>query len=166
MYTFYLFSVWLHILAVAVWIGGMVFLTLVVVPIIRRPEHRNVAAVLIHQTGIRFRGVGWACLGLLLLSGLFNLSFRGFAWTDMWSGWLWQDSFGNIIGVKLFLVGIILILSVWHDFVVGPQATALWQADPTSAKAQQLRRQSGWFGRFNLLLALVVVALGVMLGRG
>ncbi len=166
MYTFYLFSVWLHILAVAVWIGGMVFLALVLVPVIRRPEHRSAAAVLIHQTGVRFRGVGWACIGLVLLSGLFNLGFRGITWTDLWSGQLWQGSFGHVFGVKLFLVGIILILSVWHDFVVGPRATALWRANPTSSKAQRLRRQAGWFGRLLLLLALVVVALGVMLGRG
>ncbi|MFQ5795545.1 MAG: hypothetical protein ACE5JP_10915 [Candidatus Bipolaricaulia bacterium] len=75
MHVLYLLSVWLHILAAAIWIGGMVFLALILVPVTRRPEHRGIAVSLIHWTGVRFRWVGWICLGLLLLSGIFNLAY-------------------------------------------------------------------------------------------
>ncbi|MBI4307717.1 MAG: DUF4149 domain-containing protein [Chloroflexi bacterium] len=159
-------SVWTHILAAAVWIGGMAFLALVLVPATRRPEYRGVAASLVRWTGARFCWVGWACLGLLLLSGTFNLAYRGVSWADVASGQLWQGAFGGALGLKLLLVGAILVLSALHDFVVGPRATALWQASPASAEALRLRRQAGWMGRLNLLLALAVVALGVTLVRG
>ena len=166
MHAFYLLSIWLHILAASVWMGGMVFLVLVLVPAIRQPRYSSVAASLIHWTGLRFRWVGWICLGLLLFSGTFSLAYRGFGWTDFWSGQLWQGSFGRILGVKLLLVAVVLVASVFHDFAIGPRATALWQQNPTSPEAVRLRRQAGWLGRLNLLLALVVVALGVMLVRG
>ena len=165
MYAFYLFSVWLHILAATVWIGGMVFLALVLVPVTRHREYRDIAASLIQQSGVRFRWVGWGSLGLLLLTGIFNLGFRGFSWGDIWSGELLSGSFGRILGMKLLLVVIILILSIWHDFFIGPRATALSQADPTSPEAGRLRRQASWLGRFNLLLGLVVVALAIKLVR-
>ncbi len=117
-------------------------------------------------TGVRFRWVGWACLGLLLGSGTSNLAFRGFGWADLWTGRLWQGPIGQALGVKLLLVAVILLSSALHDFVIGPRATALWQVNPGAAEAIRLRRQAAWLGRLNLLLALVVVALGVMLVRG
>lgn len=166
MHVFYLLSVWLHILAAVVWIGGTVFLVLVLVPATRQPEYRGISVSLIHWTGVRFRWIGWVCLGLLLLSGTFNLAYRGVGWVDVWSGQLWQGPFGRVLGIKLLLVGLILLISVLHDFAIGPRATVMGQQNPASPRAVQLRRQAVWLGRFNLLLALVVVALGVVLVRG
>jgi copper resistance protein D len=162
----YLFSVWLHILAAATWIGGMLFLVFVVIPVTRQPDYRGAAADLIQQTGQRFRWVGWICLGLLLLSGLFNLGYRGYSLNDLGSGRMWQGSFGHVLGIKLALVAVIFLSSAAHDFFIGPRTMAQWQSQPNSADAQRLRRQARWMGRVNLLLSLVVVALAVVLVRG
>lgn len=166
MYPLHVFSVWLHILAAVVWIGGMVFLALVLVPVIRRPEYRDRAASLVHATGLRFRSLGWGCLGLLLLSGAFNLAYRGFGWVEVWRGEMFRGSLGRTLGMKLALVAVILLLSAVHDFKVGPRATALWQSGSGSEEAGRLRRVASWIARLNLLLALIVVALGVLLVRG
>lgn len=166
MRALYLLSVWLHILALAVWLGGMAFLALVLVPIARRPETQGVAASLFHWTGVRFRAVGWACLAILVLTGAFQLGARGVGWGDLLSGRLWEGPFGRLLALKLLVVAVILGLSAVHDFGVGPRATALWQADPASPEAKRLRRQASWIGRLNLLLALGATALGVMLVRG
>lgn len=144
----------------------MVFLVLVLVPVTRQPEYRGIAASLVRWTGARFRWVGWICLALLLGSGTFNLAFRGFGWADLASGRLWQGSFGRVLGVKFLLVTVILLFSALHDFAIGPRATALWQVNPGASEALRLRHQAAWLGRLNLLLALIVVALGVMLVRG
>lgn len=81
---------------------------------------------------MRFRVVGWGCLGLLLLSGIFNVGYRGFGWTDAVTGRLWHGPFGRILGIKLLVVAVILLLSALHDFVIGPQATALLRITPAS----------------------------------
>ncbi len=73
---------------------------------------------------------------------------------------------GRALGVKLLLVAVILVFSALHDFLIGPRATALGRADPTSPEAIRVRRQASWIGRLNLLLGLVVIALGVVLVRG
>lgn len=166
MHALYLLSVWLHILTATLWIGGMLFLAFVLVPVIRRLKDREAAVALVHETGVRFRFVGWGCLGLLLLTGIVNLISRGFGWRDVWSGRILEGPFGQALGLKLLLVAIILLISLLHDFVVGPQATALGQVNPASPRAVRLRRQASWLGRLNLLLAFAVVALGVMLVRG
>jgi uncharacterized membrane protein len=155
-----------HVLAAAIWVGGMIFVALVVVPVIRRKELQGAAARLIHFTGIRFRWVGWACFVLLLVTGLFNVLVRGIAWADLFTPQFWAAPFGKLLAVKLVVFALILASSALHDFLVGPRAVVVWQERPGSAEATRLRRQATRFGRLNLLLALTIVALGVMLVRG
>ena len=166
MHAAYLVLVWLHILAAVVWIGGMVFIILVLIPVLRRREYRSLAAPLIRLTGKRFRWVGWVCLGLLLVSGIFNVGYRGFGWMDLASGRIFLGPFGHALGIKLSLVAAMIFISAVHDFVVGPRASLSVQQDPTSSRARRLRRQASWLGRLNLLIGLIVVALGVILVRG
>ncbi|MBI5406610.1 MAG: DUF4149 domain-containing protein [Nitrospirae bacterium] len=161
MHLLYLLFVWLHILAAAVWIGGMVFLSIILVPVSRRPEYHVVASSLIHGTGVRFRAVGWICLGALLLTGMFNLHYRGIGWAVLGGG-----AYGLILVMKLLLVLIIFLISALHDFLIGPRAMRLWQADPSSPESRRLRRLASMMGRANLLLALLAAASGVMIVRG
>ena len=162
----HLFFVWLHVLAAAIWVGGMLFLALVLVPVVRREEYREHAPRLVHLTGTRFSRVGWVCLLVLVASGFTNLWFRGIGWAALTNVGFWTTPFGLVLALKLLLVAAVLGLSAWHDFGVGPRATAAWQADPGSAEAIRLRRLASWFGRLNLLLALVVLGLAAALVRG
>ena len=159
MKALYLLSVWLHIMAVVTWLGGIVFLSIVLVPALRRPEYRTILAPLVDQTGARFRRVAWIALVLLIITGGFMMSWR-------FEGFDWGSPFGRTLGLKLLLVAVILVLSVLHDFVIGPRATALYRENPNAEEARRLWKQAGWIGRLNLILALVVVALGIILVRG
>lgn len=162
----YLFSVWLHILAAIVWIGGMAFFALVIVPVTRREEFRSHASSLIHASGVRFRWVGWICIALLAATGVMNLAYQGTGWQNIWSGALWHGAQGTVLVLKLALVLIIVALSLLHDFIIGPRATAAGIDNPASPQAMRYSRYARWLGRLNLLLALSVVALGIMLVRG
>jgi uncharacterized membrane protein len=162
----YLISVWLHIMAAIVWVGGTTFFVIVLVPAIRRAEFAGVGARLIRWSGLRFRWVGWVCFGVFLLTGAVNLLGRGIGWQELQDPVFWQSSFGLTLLVKLLVVGAILAISAFHDFLVGPRAAATWEADAASSRTSTLRRQAVQLGRLNLLLALAAIALGVMLVRG
>ena len=77
MHAIYLLSVWLHIMAAVVWVGGTLFLVFVLVPAIRQPQFAALAAALIRFTGRRFRWVAWICFTIFLLTGIVNLAVRG-----------------------------------------------------------------------------------------
>ncbi len=166
MRTLYLLSVWIHVLSAIVWIGGSIFLALILVPAMRQSEHRGVAASIVSWTGRRLRAIGWICFALFIVTGTVILGFRGYSWGDLLDGSLFAGPFGEALAIKLIIFAVILILSAIHDFYVGPKATALMREDPQSSRAQKLRRGAIWLGRLNLLLALVTVFLGVMLARG
>lgn len=165
MQVLYLLSVWIHILAATVWIGGMLFLVLVVVPWLRRGA-RSDAAVFLRETGERFRNVGWVCFIVLLVTGTFNLWIRGVRLPDFARAEWLQSPFGTMVVAKLSAFLLVLIVSSIHDFVVGPRATRAIAAGAQSNEARIERRRASVLGRVNVLLALVLVAAGVMMVRG
>lgn len=165
-HTLYIINVYIHILSAMMWIGGILFMVFVIVPILRKLEVKSQAAVFVHKVGVQFRLVGWIALVLLLITGILNLGFRGYHWADFFDGNLFKGSFGHDLAVKLACVTLIYIISAIHDFYIGPKATELWQQKPDDPQVKKLRKQAGLIGRLNLILGLVVVFEAVMLVRG
>lgn len=159
-------SVWLHILAASIWIGGMAFLVFVIVPLLKKPELGAVASAFVQSSGERFRVLGWICLGTLLATGALNMWFRGIAWSSFFDGSFKESPMARTLAMKLGLVAAVLLVSAVHDFRVGPRATALWQQDPKSEAATRARKKAALYGRVNGMLSLLIVLLAVFLARG
>ena len=148
-----LFIVWVHVLAAVVWVGGMVFIGVVVAPYSRKlpAEQRR---ELFEQLGRRFSTIGWGCIAVLLVTGVGNLIERGMEWSP---------PFARALGAKLLLVGLMVLLAAFHDFILGPRSAAL-AADPANfAEAEKARLRASWIGRINLVLAVIVILLGLHL---
>jgi putative copper export protein len=132
----------LHLAAALTWVGGMLFVALVLVPVARRLEDPPLRRRLLHDTGVRFRTVGWIAVGVLVATGLANAWLRPELLTlaRFW--------------VKAALVVLAIVLSVLHDFVLGPRAGRP-DAPPS------MRVWASWLARVNLLLVIVIVYLGL-----
>lgn len=156
MSMWYLISVFTHIILAAFWIGGMLFLPLVILPGIR--QHPDRIAIL-YNTGISFRLYGWIVLTALLGTGLLNMYLRGLPLT--WE-FITQSSYGNLVGYKLLIFTTILLVSGTHDFFLGRKALE----EMRNSDNQKLKLLARWSGRINLLLALIMAFLGVVLSRG
>jgi len=161
----YLTSVWLHILAATLWIGGMGFLVLVVVPWLKRGDRAR-AATLIRETGERFRTVGWGCFAVVLVTGTYNLWFRGVRLGDFARASFLASPFGISVVAKLAVFAVVIALSAVHDFSIGPSATREMSRDPDGPKALALRKRASIMGRANALLALLLLAIAVTIVRG
>lgn len=163
----YQLSVYLHILAATVWVGGQLFVALVLVPI-ARPLPPDKRAMLLDAVGLRFRLVGWIAIGVLVVTGVANVALRGVTWDMVASGQLLESRFGQLLAIKVAVVALMAALTAYHDFALGPRSVrVLQQATPESlAHAERLRRRASWLARLGVLLALVIVALGVALVRG
>ena len=158
-------NVTIHVLAAMLWLGGMLFLGIVGAPVLRGLEPADLRQRLFHQLGLRFRAVGWWAIGVLLLTGLLNLHYRGWL---RWSGVLgaadfWRTAQGHALCLKLVAVTAMLAVSAVHDFALGPRAG---RATPGSARAIHLRRRAALLARINALLGVLVVAAAVRLARG
>jgi copper resistance protein D len=162
----YLLSVWTHVVAMAAWLGGMLFLSLVIVPALRRLKDPALAVELVGATGRRFRTLGWICLATLVVTGVGNLHGRGIPMKALAGAEFWGSDFGHILSVKLALFGGVVALSLLHDAWIGRQATRTMREQPGSGEAETLRLMASWIGRINIALSLAITLLGVMLVRG
>ncbi|MGH7180420.1 MAG: DUF4149 domain-containing protein [Nitrospiraceae bacterium] len=152
--------VWFHLLAAIAWIGGMLFLSVVLVPVLKREPFASQRAVLIRTTALRFRAVVWSAIAVLLITGPLLLHERGIPITDP-SGW------PRALATKLRLVTILLFLTLVHDFILGPRVGQVMQLSTESRTRfdQALVLWSPWIARFSLILALAVLLAAVTLAR-
>ena len=153
MNTWYHISVWLHIIGVSFWIGGMLFLPMVLLPSIKdHPDRRN----LLMATGLKFRFAGYIVLALLLVTGILNIYLRGI---DLSWKFLVVSRYGKLVILKLILFFLMLTVSFVHDV----QARKRLLSDEEKARFKVIAR---WSGRILLLISLAMAFIGVVLSRG
>ena len=162
----YFVSVWIHVLAAAVWIGSMVFFALVVLPALRGAGLAALAPGALKELGVRYRRLGWTSLLVLITTGVTNLMLRGLGWRDLGNAVFWRTEFGRVLGYKLFFVALVLLATAGHDAFMGRRATKRLADEPTSDNAARIRRRASLLGRATLLLSLAVLFFAVALVRG
>ena len=165
MSSLYYANVTVHVLAAMLWVGGMFFLGLIGAPVLRAVEPPALRQRLFQELGLRFRTTGWWAIGILLVTGVVNLHYKG------WLGWdgvlgsplFWRTPMGHALAIKLVAVVTMIAVSAVHDFVQGPRAV---RAQPGSDEAFALRQRAAHLARANALLGVLVVVVAVRLARG
>ncbi len=150
----------LHILGAVAWVGGMVFLSLVLAPLVMSRKAAPEFMALFRSAALRFRIVVWAAIGILLTTGPMLLAQRSIDITN-------PASWPGILTVKLGLVVLLLLLTFSHDLVLGPKVSHLRGIPASSRTAweQTIVRTSRWLPRLSLLVALAVVVVATVLAR-
>ncbi len=135
--------IWLHVVAAAAWIGGLLHTMHVIAPAAARGGRESLELL------GRGRAMTWGALAILVLTGLENLRTVGLA-----SPWL---------AAKLIAVIALLALAAHRDFAVLPRATrAVAEGAPPAAALSGVRA----LDRVLLLLVLGAVFLAVGVARG
>lgn len=150
---------WVHLLAVIAWVGGMIFLTLILVPVERGIKDQKLRYEILNKVGRRFKYLGWGCIVILLITGTFS-AIQKIGSSDV----LFHTGYGKTFLLKLFLVSIIIILSAIHDFYLGPRL--VYNAKAENKPTHVLTSILILLARGNLLLVLAVIFLGLSLRWG
>lgn len=154
--SLYLLSIYLHIIFAAFWIGGMLFLPLILLPSIKiNPERTH----LLFHTGIKFRFYGWIALIGLILTGIASIYFKSLPFNVEF---LTSNPLGNLLGIKLLLFCAMIAISGLHDFYIGTKTIEQIQQN----KTKNIKQLARWSGRVNLLIALSIAFLGTVISRG
>ncbi len=158
----------IHVLAAIVWLGGMFFISLVLVPSLKKLEPPTKRTEILSVTARRFSLVGWIAILVLLVTGVINSANRGVTVELISSGKLFLSHFGMILSFKVFLVLVMIFISAIHDFILGPRLIRLTERErssPDSMKSLARKRKLvSWLARINAIIGIIVVACAVMLG--
>jgi uncharacterized membrane protein len=146
-----LVSVWLHLLGIVTWIGGLVYQTHLLVPAARRD-----GAVAVTQMLRRGRRVTWTAIALVVLTGLYNVTLLGPLDRVLQSG------AALLLALKFMLVLAAVAVAGQRDFAQVPRLARAVAAgdDPRPALTA-----IAWMDRVVLLLAVVIVYLGLAVSR-
>jgi len=166
--SLYLFTVYIHIFAAFVWLGGMLFLAFVLAPVSRKIDPPSLRGNLLKVIGTRFRIVGWICIVTLIITGFLNIFNRGMTHEIFLPEQMFGTEFGRTLAMKLTVVTLMVILSIVHDFFVGPRMTALLQNSKPgeqNPELQKMRWQVSWLARLNTVFAVLVIFFAAKLAR-
>ena len=146
-----LLVVWLHVLAVVVWIGGLMYQTHVLLPAARRD-----GATVFVDAARRGRRATWIAIAVVVLTGFYNVTQLGPAERVMHSG------AGVMVAGQFILVIAAITIASQRDFT---QVARLQRAVGGAEDPAPVLRAIARMDRAVLVLALVIVYLGLAISR-
>jgi uncharacterized membrane protein len=146
-----LLALWLHLLGMTVWLGGVLYQAHILLPMARRD---GVATFV--ETARRQRPFAWTALALVVLTGLYNVTRLGPLDRVMESG------AGLLLAGKFMLVLLLIAVAAQRDFT---HLVRLQLALNTSEDPIPTLRAIAWLDRTSILLAAVIVYLGLAVSR-
>ncbi len=149
-------SLFLHIIAALFWIGGMLFMTIVVVPFLKTIQDAQERSRIYQVVGKSFRFWGWVAISILVITGPLNLYLMGIPLSIFLDPSIHSTPYGKVLSIKISFVILIILTSLLHDFVFGPKAR---NSPGYSSFAK-------WLGRSNLFTAIIIVLFAVFLRLG
>jgi copper resistance protein D len=155
---FWVATVSLHLLAAVMWIGGMLFLSVVFAPLVRNGNPMFPAVF--RAAAQRFRPVVWTAMAVLVMTGLVLVHQRGVSLADL-AHW------PKVLQIKIGLVGVLFLLTFAHSLLSGSRVGQIKDlSDSTRTMSQLVLLQtSQQLPRFALLVALGVLVTAVVLAR-
>lgn len=132
--------VWLHLLAVAAWLGGAATLLFAILPAVGKGGDGPGAARRTHFLTSR-------AMEAVILTGILNVLLRG-----MGSGWVFSRAFTGMLSLKILLVIAMAGLQVWVGLA--------WKREGSPLDVAVRRSRAA------LTLQLLLGAAAVLLGLG
>jgi copper resistance protein D len=145
-----------HVVAAAVWVGGVVALTLVAVPVAQRQEDAGVRGALLRDFGRRWRPLGWGALGVAILTGI-PVAER---WNAFDPDVLLDTRFGRLLLLKSGLVVLLVALSTAHARLGPVLARQIREGREQTARAPLVL-----VGRASFAVSVLVLVIAVLLRR-
>ncbi len=151
---------WLHIVATVTWVGGLIALSVLVIPAARRTLLPGDYAALFDRLQAGLQRVGWLSLAVLIATGMFQMSahpaYEGFlAISNAWS---------VAILIKHILIGFMVLAGAYLTWGIMPslRRMALLRAagqNLDAAKDLALRKRESRVLTINLILSILVLLL-------
>jgi copper resistance protein D len=164
----YFLNVWIHILAAAIWTGGLIYTAAVVVPfaVSHQAEERQ---RILRGLARRFRWIAWSSIVVLSITGIGNLTLRltPIKFSQILNGDVFNlEKVERLIAIwlpwKLMLVVVMIGLMAFHD-ITSIRAAKRSVGSPDAAPGSRAGSRAAALAT---LVAILVLYVSVRLVRG
>lgn len=148
----------LHMLATVVWIGGLLYQSLFLLPEIRRINEPELSLVLLERLRSRFQPAAWLSLAILIGTGLIQM-----ATSPHYAGILAIDNtWAKAIFIKHIAIGFMIAIAAYQSFLLYPRLTRLLMLQMRSkdhhGEIHTFGTDQGYL-RLNIILSIIVLLL-------
>lgn len=161
--------IWLHVIGVAVWLGGQVLTAAAVIPTLRAVGDREFWLSALEGFTRRFGRIGIAAMVIIVITGGAMIDPR-LDQAENFGASISDARWGIIFVTKMALWAAMIAVIGLHQFVFGPrqlelarEAVAAGEGD--SPQLRRVRRLTILLSVVGLLLTLLVAGAGAFLGN-
>ncbi len=158
----------LHVIGVAVWLGGQIVTAACVIPALRAVGDRTLWLTALEGFTQRFGRVGIAAMVIIVITGGLMVDPR-LDQAENFGPDIYDARWGYIFVVKMGLWAAMIALIGLHQFVFGPRQLQLAResatAEEDSAELRRVRQITIALSVLGLLATLAVAGAGAFLGN-
>jgi copper resistance protein D len=155
--------VWVHLICSSIWVGGSIFLGIVLAPEIRnmKPNIEDRLSLMI-RFGRKFNAIALPSFLILIVTGIYNSRTFIFRPND-----LLEMQYGQILIIKILVAVAILVIYIIHIRIFSTKT----EEEITSGKLDlqyliSVRTKIIWLGRITVFLSIIVLLLAALLDSG
>ena len=154
---------WIHLLCASIWVGGAIFLGLVLAPLLKKmsfsiEERLN----LMIKTGKRFNKIALPALLILIATGIYN-SHLVLQSPEI----LFSTSYGIFLITKITLVIALIITFIIHIRVFGKDIEEKITAKQiTTGELQKLTKKGMILGETTVVISVAILFFAALLDAG
>jgi putative copper resistance protein D len=155
-------TTWIHVTCSSIWVGGSIFLGIVLAPALRSivPDTENRLLIMI-KFGRRFNMIAFPSFIILILTGIYNSR----ALLSNWN--LLETQYGQILLVKIIFVLAIIATYIFHVRRVNKETEEKLKVGKVDECDRTfLRSRIITLGRMTVILSTIVLFLASLLNSG
>ncbi len=156
------FVIWIHLLSASIWVGGSIFIGIILAPMLKQIGNSVEERVIIMiKIGRRFNNIAFPSFIILMSTGLYNSRFffeypYNFIQTD----------YGILLLIKIILVIITFASYIIHIKSFGKEIEAKIIENRGSDYINIIRSKIINYGRLIVILSIIILLLAAFLDAG
>ncbi len=153
---------WIHLVAASIWVGGSIFIGIVLVPMLKTlantVEERTILMITI---GKRFNKIALPALAVLVATGVYKAQFFLAS-----PNTVPNSNYGMILMVKMAVVASVIVLFGIHVKISNISKEQLLANDTSDSKVTKLRTKIIWIGRIIVGQSVAILLFAALLDTG